>query len=91
MTSNTDNPAQPETSPRTDTESDPLADTSADNESDTLDESELPPQPSVTPTPADPWSDRQIYSTATVSTAVAVIVGLLVLRWLWKRYQRRQQ
>ncbi len=50
-----------------------------------------PPQPSVTPTPADPWSDRQVYSTATASTAVGIVAGLIAIRWLWKHRKRRRQ
>lgn len=45
-----------------------------------------PSNPSVTPTPADPWSDRQIFSTITASTVAGTIVGLLILRWFWKRW-----
>jgi len=49
-----------------------------------------PSNPSVTPTPADPWSDRQIFSTITASTVAGTIVGLLTLHWLWKRHRRRR-
>ena len=66
------------------------ADADSDNESVAFTEPEPPDHPSVTPTPADPWSDRQIYSTASVSTAMGVIIGLLILRWLWKRHTRRR-
>ena len=49
-----------------------------------------PSNPNVTPTPPDPWSDRQIFSTVTASTVAGTIVGLLILRWLWKRHRRRR-
>ena len=69
---------------------DPLAvGENANEESGGVDEPQLPPQPSVTPTPADPWTDRQIYSTATISTAVGAGAALILLRWLWRRRKRR--
>ena len=46
-----------------------------------------PPDPSVTPQPADPWSDQLLFG-ASVSTIVGVIVALLVFRWLWVRSRR---
>lgn len=48
------------------------------------------PGPSVTPNPADPWSDRLLYSTG-ISTAIGAAVGLVTLRWLWKRWVRRRR
>ena len=49
---------------------------------------EPPPAPRATPEPAKPWSDRLLYATG-ISTVLATATGLVVLRWLWKRWTRR--
>ena len=46
-----------------------------------------PPAPGVTPAPADPVPDSWVVSTG-MGAAVGALVGLLTLRWLWKRSQR---
>ena len=46
-----------------------------------------PPGPGVTPTPADPVPDSWVLSTG-MGAAVGAIIGLVTLRWLWKRSRR---
>ena len=46
-----------------------------------------PPDVSVTPQPADPWSDRLFFGMS-VSTIVGAVVTALVIRWLWMRARR---
>ena len=46
-----------------------------------------PPGPGVTPTPADPVPDSWVLSTG-MGAAVGAIIGLVTLRWLWKRGRR---
>jgi hypothetical protein len=46
-----------------------------------------PPVPSVTPEPADPWSDRLLFGMS-ISTIAGIVVALLVFRWLWVRGRR---
>ena len=46
-----------------------------------------PPAVGVTPAPADPVPDSLVISTG-MGAAVAGLIGLLTLRWLWKRQQR---
>jgi hypothetical protein len=46
-----------------------------------------PPIPSVTPQPADPWSDRLLFGMS-ISTIAGIVVALLVFRWLWVRGRR---
>jgi len=46
-----------------------------------------PPDPSVTPQPADPWSDQLLFGVS-ISTIIGVIVALIVFRWLWVRSRR---
>lgn len=46
-----------------------------------------PPDPSVTPQPADPWSDELLFGMS-ISTIVGIVVSLLVFRWLWMRSRR---
>jgi len=46
-----------------------------------------PPGPGVTPTPADPVPDSWVLSTS-MGAAVGAIIGLVTLRWLWKRHRR---
>jgi len=46
-----------------------------------------PPGPGVTPTPADPVPDSWVLSTG-MGAAVGAIIGLVTLRWLWKRHRR---
>jgi hypothetical protein len=43
-----------------------------------------PPNPSVTPQPADPWPDRVFFGMS-ISTIVGGIVALVLFRWLWTR------
>lgn len=43
-----------------------------------------PPPVSVTPGPADPWSDRQLLR-AVVASVVLTLTGAIVARWLWQR------
>ena len=47
-----------------------------------------PPSPSVTPAPADPPPDSLLINTGLVG-AVAAVIGLLVLRHLWRRHRSR--
>lgn len=49
-----------------------------------------PPEPAVTPAPADPPSDKLLVSSGVISAAGGVI-ALMVLRHLWKRHQRGQE
>ncbi len=46
-----------------------------------------PPDPSVTPHPADPWSDQLLFGVS-ISTIVGALVTALVFRWLWMRSRR---
>ena len=46
-----------------------------------------PPDPAVTPAPADPPSDRLLFNAGLVGAA-AGIMALLVLRQLWLRHRR---
>ncbi len=48
-----------------------------------------PPAVGVTPAPADPVPDSLVISTG-MAAAVGGLIGLLTLRWLWKRQQRRR-
>ena len=48
-----------------------------------------PPSPSVTPAPADPPPDALLINTG-LAGAVAALVGLLVLRHLWRRHHNRR-
>lgn len=48
-----------------------------------------PPSPSVTPAPADPPPDALLINTG-LASAVAALIGLLVLRHLWRRYCNRR-
>lgn len=48
-----------------------------------------PPEPAVTPAPADPPSDKLLVSSGVIS-AVGALVALLVLRHLWKRHQQTE-
>ena len=43
-----------------------------------------PPDPSVTPQPADPWPDRVLFGIS-ISTVIGAVVALVVFRWLWIR------
>lgn len=43
-----------------------------------------PPPVSVTPSPADPWSDRQLLRAVVVSV-VLTLTGAIAARWLWQR------
>ena len=43
-----------------------------------------PPPVSVTPQPADPWSDRLLLIASSVAV-VAAIIALVIVRWLWLR------
>lgn len=43
-----------------------------------------PPPVSVTPGPADPWSDRQLVR-AVVASVVLTLTGAIATRWLWQR------
>lgn len=43
-----------------------------------------PPPVSVTPGPADPWSDRQLLRAVAVSV-VLTLTGAIAARWLWQR------
>lgn len=43
-----------------------------------------PPPVSVTPGPADPWSDRQLLR-AVVASVVLTLTGAIAARWLWQR------
>lgn len=43
-----------------------------------------PPPVSVTPGPADPWSDRQLVR-AVVASVILTLVGAIAARWLWQR------
>ncbi len=45
-----------------------------------------PPTPSVTPAPADPPPDSLLINTG-LAGALAAVVGLLLLRHLWRRSQ----
>ena len=47
-----------------------------------------PPDPAVTPAPADPPSDRVLLNTALAGAAAGMLV-LLALRHLWLRRRRR--
>ena len=47
-----------------------------------------PPAVGVTPAPADPVPDSLVISTG-MGAAFAGLIGLVTLRWLWKRQQRR--
>jgi len=47
-----------------------------------------PPAVGVTPAPADPVPDSLVLSTG-MGAAIGALLGLLTLRWLWKRQQRR--
>ena len=46
-----------------------------------------PPDPSVTPHPADPWSDRLLFGVS-ISTIMGAVVAAIVFRWLWVRSRR---
>jgi len=48
-----------------------------------------PPSPSVTPEPADPPPDALLINTG-LASAVAALVGLFVLRHLWRRHCNRR-
>jgi hypothetical protein len=48
-----------------------------------------PPEPAVTPAPADPPSDRWLLSSGVISAAGGVM-ALMVVRHLWKRNQSGQ-
>ena len=48
-----------------------------------------PPAVGVTPAPADPVPDSLVISTG-MGAALGGLIGLLTLRWLWKRQQRRR-
>lgn len=43
-----------------------------------------PPPVSVTPGPADPWSDRQLLR-AVVASVLLTLTGAIAARWLWQR------
>ena len=43
-----------------------------------------PPPVSVTPGPADPWSDRQLVR-AVVASVLLTLTGAIAARWLWQR------
>lgn len=43
-----------------------------------------PPPVSVTPGPADPWSDRQLLRAVAVSV-ILTLTGAIAARWLWQR------
>jgi hypothetical protein len=47
-----------------------------------------PPAVGVTPAPADPVPDSLVISTG-MGAAIGGLVGVLTLRWLWKRNKRR--
>ena len=47
-----------------------------------------PPAPGVTPAPADPVPDSLVFSTG-MGAAAGAIIGLVTLRWLWKRSRQR--
>jgi len=47
-----------------------------------------PPNPAVTPAPADPRSDRLLVSSG-ISSLIAAAAAAFVLRQLWKRWRRR--
>ena len=46
-----------------------------------------PPDPSVTPQPADPWSDQLLFGVS-ISTIAGAVFAALVFRWLWVRSRR---
>jgi hypothetical protein len=46
-----------------------------------------PPDPSVTPQPADPWSDKLLFGVS-ISTIVGTVAAALVFRWVWIRRRR---
>ncbi len=50
-------------------------------------EDDPPPEPTVTPAPADPRSDRLLISSG-VMGAIGAAVGALLLHWLWKHRRR---
>jgi hypothetical protein len=66
---------------------------SASTAGDTQDESgnpvpdDPPPDPSVTPQPADPWSDQLLFGVS-ISTIAGAVFAALVIRWLWVRSRR---
>ncbi len=47
-----------------------------------------PPPVSVTPGPADPWSDRQLLQ-AVVASAVLTLAAAMAARWYWPRLRHR--
>lgn len=47
-----------------------------------------PPPVSVTPGPADPWSDRQLLR-AVVASVALTLAGVVAARWYWLRLRRR--
>lgn len=48
-----------------------------------------PPAVGVTPAPADPVPDSLVISTG-MGAALGGLLGLLTLRWLWKRQQQQR-
>ena len=48
-----------------------------------------PPAVGVTPAPADPVPDSLVISTG-MGAALGGVLGLLTMRWLWKRHQERR-
>ena len=48
-----------------------------------------PPAVGVTPAPADPVPDSLVISTG-MGAALGGLIGLVTLRWLWKRNRRRR-
>lgn len=49
-----------------------------------------PPAVGVTPAPADPVPDSLVISTG-MGAALGGVIGLLTLRWLWKKQQHRRR
>ena len=49
-----------------------------------------PPEPAVTPAPADPPSDKLLVSSGVISVAGG-FMALMVARYFWKRHQSGQK
>lgn len=57
---------------------------SSRHQTDPLHGADPPPPVSVTPGPADPWSDRQLLR-AVVASVLLTLTGAIAARWLWQR------